>query len=200
MILLSHQIMVWLNVLAFLDSAISYLENHSAVLGIVVAFFGALLIPRKIIREKRAEAFCSFYAQLLFNVSNLKRLLESNGDLGRKNSTGNIFCIYYNKELAQKYGYENNGQDERYAPIAETIKKLLLDSDSNVYPSYSEKTNWYYAQQIVFDFCIFIEQKKERERTDNPLTENGDPYHVRREKELNWALDFIKKSIYASKL
>jgi len=186
-----------------LVSLFDFIENHSTLVGVCVVVVGGLLFTRKYLREKRAEAFCSFYAQLLFHIVELRKMLERYHDLEISKSDsgeweGNVFCLRYTEETAQEFGYSINSHPDRYKEIADSIKNLLLTSSTNVYPKKAKKNEWYKAQQIIFDFCMFVNDGKSHGVLNN-VSHETKPWHIIEGEKLLGAIKYIEESIYLSK-
>lgn len=146
-----------------INCILSWIENHSVLIGVIGAVVSGSLIFNKYLKQKRAEAFFGFYARLRLQLNNLHRWLNEKDWLEVDDpSKGNIYTLMYGADIKDK---ECSGFHEPDADYINTlkilvskIKETLTETESNVYPKSSCKVEWYNNLQILYDFCEFIEQ------------------------------------------
>jgi hypothetical protein len=141
---------------------------------------------------------------LLIQLNYLRTWLDDKNLLETDNhEIGNIYALIYIDETRNE---ECRGcklpEGEELKELKELISKLretMINSENNVYPKSSKKTEWYKSQQVLYEFCEFIENDSMRRNTNIAKTkssENTEEYkHIMMCKKLTDAMDCIKDSI-----
>ncbi len=180
------------------------IEDNSVLVGVLTSVIAGSLWLRKFLRQKRAEAFFGFYAKLSLRLKVLQTTLNENGQLNILNpDAGNIYSLAYLDECYSKVckSYKEPGEKERklYVDAAKELKKILLETDHNVYPLGSNKKKWYESQYVLFSFCEFLEHIESIIKTNKTETEDGKLKHIVKCKEVVDAINYIQESIEKAK-
>lgn len=180
------------------------IEDNSVLVGVLTSVIAGSLWLRKFLRQKRAEAFFGFYAKLSLRLKVLQTTLNENGQLNILNpDAGNIYSLTYFDECYSKAckSYKEPGEKERklYVDAAKELKKILLETDHNVYPLGSNKKKWYESQYVLFSFCEFLEHIDSIIKSNKTETEDGKLKHIVKCKELVEAINYIQESIEKAK-
>jgi len=185
-----------------LNCILSWLENHSGIIGIVTVIIAGSFWFNKFLRQKRAEAFFGFYAQLLLQIKSLKSLLKDNELLEiKKINYGNIYSLLYTNDSQKSVcgGFKRPSAEllNDIEKLTLQLKNTLINSENNVYPKTSEKAKWYDSQHTLFEFCEFLERKSliGKMALDIANYENKDYEHTTKCQELVKALEHIEESI-----
>ena len=155
--------------------------------------------------QKRAEAFFGFYAKLSLRLKSLQARLTENGQLNiTDKEAGNIYSLIYLenyiKTACPGYKQPEKGELEAYAAAAVELKKLILETDNNVYPPRAKRKKWYESQHIIFSFCEFLEKEEYRHTTNQEYANGEDePKHMVKCKVLVEAMNYIQESIDRAK-
>ena len=181
-----------------------FIEAHSVFVGIVSTLIVGSLWYKKFINQKRAEAFFGFYTKLLLQLKLLKQLLNDTDQLNYSdNKKGNIYALLYDentiKEFYPDYVFPPNNL-EKLKDVALEIKKTLLETDNNVYPYKTDKSNWYNSQYVLLSFCEFITDENNF-HSINQDDENatGEKKHILKCKKLVHAMDYLMNSIESAR-
>lgn len=184
--------------------ALQIIEDNSVLVGVLTSVITGSLWLRKFLREKRAEAFFGFYAKLSLRLKFLQSALNENGQLNILNpDAGNIYSLIYFDSCYSKVckAYKEPGPKERdiYKNAAKELKKILLETDNNVYPLGSNKKKWYESQYVLYSFCEFLENIEAIIKTNKTETADGELKHIVKCKELVEAINYIQESIENAK-
>jgi len=185
-----------------INCILSWIESYSVSVGIIVSITVGSLWFHKYLKQKRAEAFFGFYAQLLFRLKSLRTWLNDK-DLLEINDPqkGNIYALMYSKEKLQKvcagFHVPSNEELEESKGLVAQLKEILTESDNNVYPKNSNRTRWYDSQQILLKFCEFFERDSMHGNTNMPKAhlQDNEYKHTVMCKKLIDAMDYIQASI-----
>jgi len=181
-----------------INDILSWLENHSGIIGIITAIIAGSLWFHKFLMQKRAEAFFGFYARLLLQIKSLQALLDDNELLViNKPSVGNIYTLIYSGDpykVCNDFKIPSEELFDDLKRLALQIKNTLTESENNVYPKVSERSKWYDSQYILFEFCEFLEYKSKRGIT-NIAKVAGKYKHTVKCQDLINAMKYIKESI-----
>lgn len=197
---------MFLIILQYIGDAIrcilSWIESYSVTVMIITALITSSLWFRKYLKQRRAEAFFGFYTQLLLRLKSLREWLEEKKLLEINNiANGNIYALIYVKEKQQEICagfYEpSNGTFDELKELVSPLKLTLLESENNVYPKGSKRSEWYNCQQTLLGFCEFIEHESRRKNTNivEVSSENIEYKHTMKCRELIAAMDKIQASI-----
>lgn len=180
----------------------SWIENHSVTVSLFTAVIIGSLWSHKFLRQKRAEAFFGFYAQLMLRLKYLRTWLDDKELLEIKNSKkGNIYALMYNENTQQEvcagFNVPSGKKLEEISNLTSDLKKILIESDNNVYPKTSDRAEWYNSQQVLFEFCEFIERDNLHGNTNiaNIPSENNEYKHTMKCQKLVAAMNYIQASI-----
>jgi len=200
--LLLTEVITFDHVIDTFKSIFLWLENHSGIIGIIIAIIVGSLWSHKFLMQKRAEAFFGFYTRLLFQIKGLESFLGDNELLEYVDQNkGNIFTLIYIVNLQYKAfnGFPIPSKEllDDLKKLTSQIKNTLTESESNVYPKASERERWYDSQYILFKFCEFMENDSEREITsiEKEDGEKSELKHIVKCRELVHAMNYIKESI-----
>lgn len=188
-----------------IDYVLQFIENHPVFVGVVTSVTVSSLWLRKFIRQKRAEAFFGFYAKLSFRLKALRTRLDENGRLNVSDSeAGNIYTLIYEKNyirtVCPKFADIDPKELKAYRAATAELKKILIETDSNVYPPGANRKRWYESQHILFSFCEFIENDEYQHTTNQQISQGGsEAKHIAKCKLLVEAIDYIQDSINNAK-
>ena len=183
---------------------ISWIECHPVTMALITTVTAGTFWLHKYINHKRAEAFFGFYTRLLIQLKYLRTWLNAKNLLETDNhEKDNIYALIYTEETKIEVCKVNHKlSDEEFEELKELVKELketITRSDNNVYPKASKKKEWYENQQVLYEFCEFIENDSMRRNTNIAKTkslENVDEYkHITMCKKLIAAMNCIKDSI-----
>lgn len=179
---------------------IDFIESHSVLIGIITAIFTSSFWLRKFIKQKRAEAFFDFYSKLLLRIKSLKSQLEEYSQLNcSKELDGNIYSLIYIKEelpkICPKYKPPTEAELKIFKSSALDLKKCILESNSNVYPTKAKQREWYESQHIILSFCEFLEDDAFKYNYNDSNLDDGNQRHIIRCKELVGAMNYIINAI-----
>lgn len=183
-----------------IEHALQIIEDNSVLVGVLVSVITGSLWLRKFLREKRAEAFFGFYAKLSLRLKALQSTLNENGQLNILNpEAGNIYSLTYinscYSKVCKSYKEPDPKELKIYINAAKELKKILLETDHNVYPLGSNRKKWYESQYVLFSFCEFLENIETLTKTNKTETEDGKLKHMVKCKELIEAINYIQESI-----
>ncbi len=183
-----------------LSYVINYAENHSEVLGVVVALVGSAFWLRKYMRQKRAEAFFGFYTKLSLCIKELSAQLSQDDLLEYKDpEKGNFFSLMYTNEKLQEFCPSFHKPEQQrldlYKDDAEAIKTLLHDTEQNVYPKGCDRNKWYNSLYTIYAACEFLLDNRNWALTNESKNKNGQIKHVARCKEYLDAVAYIQAEI-----
>jgi len=181
------------------NSIFSWIESHSVTAGIITTAIIGSLWFYKFLRQKRAEAFFGFYARLMLQLKSLRAWLDEKDLLEIDNTVkGNIYALIYDDNTRQTvcnaFHILSDEEFEEVKELALQLKRTLVESENNVYPKASDRTKWYNNQQVLFEFCNFIERGSMRKNTNIP-TENSEYKHTIKCRKLVDAINYIQASI-----
>lgn len=189
------------HIIEYIEYILSFMENHSVLVGIITAVITGSLWFRKFLKQKRAEAFFGFYNRLSLRLKTLSSLLNDKAQLNIVDAQkGNIFSLLYIESFISIECPAYNMPDEEelyvYQAAAKELKKMLLETNHNVFPKGASQKKWYDSQYIIFSFCEFLEHEKFRHNTNNSESSNTEePKHIVKCRELVEAIDYIQKAI-----
>lgn len=192
---------------SIIECVLSFIEDHSVLVGVLTSLLASSLWLRKFLRQKRAEAFFGFYSKFSLRLKALQDILEENGQLNvTKPENGNIYSLIYLKDYINKIcpGYKEPDKDELslYKTAAKELKAILLNTENNVYPPGAKRKEWYDSEHIIFSFCEFLENEACRNSTNIAFeegTEEKEPKHIVKCKLLIKAMENIQSSINRAK-
>lgn len=198
---------------SIIECVLSFIEDHSVLVGVFTSLLASSLWLRKFLRQKRAEAFFGFYSKLSLRLKALQDILEENGQLNvTKPEDGNIYSLIYLKDYINKIcpGYKepDGGELSLYQTAAKELKAILLNTENNVYPPGAKRKEWYDSEHVIFSFCEFLENEACRHSTNIAFeegmgetegTEEKEPKHVIKCKLLIKAMENIQSSINRAK-
>ncbi len=179
----------------------SFIQENSVLVGIITSIIASSLWFRKFINQKRAEAFFGFYSKLSLFLKSLQTLLEENGQLNTVDAeSGNIYTLIYTdkymKDVCPKYKNPEDAELELYRDKAKDLKKILFDTNTNVYPQGADRKKWLESQQTLFNFCEYIENNAYQKITNESYVKNEDePKHIVKCKRLVESFNYIQESI-----
>ena len=186
----------------FLNGILPWIESHSVTVVLITPVIAGFFGIHKFIRKKRAEASFGFYARLLLRLKYLRTWLDDKNLLETDNpQSGNIYALIYIEETQKRVcpGFHVPSGEElnELKRLVSELKETMTGSDSNVYPKASDRTHWYNSQQVLYEFCEFIEYDSERRNTNIAESpENADKYkHTTLCEKLAAAMNYIKESI-----
>ncbi len=188
-----------------IEHILCFIEENSELMKIITSLIAGSFWFRKFINQKRAEAFFGFYAKLSLHLKALQTRLEENGQLNvSDHKAGNIYSlIYINdyiKTACPSYKSLDSQELSLYKKKAGELKNLLLNTEINVYPQGTKRKEWYKNQQILFEFCEFLENEEYQHITDEDFDENENEYrHIVKCKALVSAINGIQESINKAK-
>lgn len=182
---------------------LNFVENHPISMGVIVTVTTGSLWFYKYLNQKRAEAFFGFYSKLSLRLRSLRQLLIEDYQLNISNSEdGNIYSLLYTEDFLKTVCPSYNKPDNlsNYQKLASELKNTLLETDSNVYPSGTDRREWYESQHILFDFCEFLENNSWWGRTNIKRDSNEEEdKHIIKCKRLIYAIDYILQAIENTK-
>lgn len=185
---------------------LGFIENNPVLVGVITSLIASTLWFNKFIRQKRAEAFFGFYAQLSLRIKTLQGALEIKDRLNVSDpNIGNIYSLIYEKNFAKQVCPQFNPITEEelhiYISAATDLKDFLLKSTNNVYPHGTTRQEWYKSQQVLLSFCEFLINVKTFYIVTNKEYEaNGsEPKHITKCKSLINAMNYILSSINNAK-
>jgi hypothetical protein len=187
------------------EYVLGFIEAHSVLVGVITSVLASSLWLRKFLKQKRAEAFFGFYSKLSLCLKSLQVRLKENGQLNIiEPKNGNIYALIYLNdyigEACPSYKKPDDRELKLYQDAAKELKKILLDTENNVYPLGSDRKRWYESQFILFSFCEFLENEANWHLTNKDSTdEKGEPKHIVKCKMLIEAMDYIQYSISHAK-
>ena len=178
----------------------SLIESHPETMGVVIAMLLGSLWFYKYKRKKRADASFGFYPQLLLNLRSLRTFLEERNWLEVVDiSKGNIYTLLYHidtiKVVAPAFSAPDDIALDGIKKITSDLKSTIHGTENNVHPKGSDKKQWYDSQQIIFDFCNFIDQNGARGKITMPQNEKNEYKHIKKCRELISAMEYIEQSI-----
>ena len=162
-----NYIITWLYALPnWIRLILNWIEIHSTFVNIVfkivcglIGIIGAgLFYYFKFYRKQKSAALFNFYIRLDMLLSVLKQQID------RTEESKNPFLLLYTGTTMNLLGLSLLRGDESqtealFLPIAKEIKKLLLDTDNNVYPKTCKKESWYQSQKTLLDFVFMMTDK-----------------------------------------
>lgn len=185
---------------------LQFIEDHPVLIGTITSMTVGSLWLRRLLQQKRAEAFLGFYAKLSLQLRNLKARLEENGHLNVSDAdAGNIYSLIYTDEcintICPRFSTPNAEQLKFYREAAIRVEDILLETEHNVYPLHSDRKKWYECQYIVLSFCEYLENIDAFKNKVNLPPSNNEvaPKHVLRCKLVVNAIDYILESINNAK-
>lgn len=187
------------HLLNMIDCIFQYIEDYPVSVGVGTSVIVSSLWMRKFLKQRRAEAFLSFYSKLSLYIHELQTKLNEKGllDVSDPNS-GNIYSMIYLEDYintaCSNFHIPTDKDLEPLQSIATGIRELLINTDNNVYPRGAKRYRWYESQQTIFSFCEFIIGKHFHLTNIN----DGNP-HVAKCNSLIKAMDYIQESIYKAK-
>lgn len=187
------------------DCIFLFIENHPVLVSIITSVTVSSLWLRKFIMQKRAEAFFGFYAKLSLRLRALETMLQERGQLNISNvEAGNIFSLIYLEDFILKvcpsYKEPDGKELALYKTVATELKKILLETENNVYPPGSKQKEWYESQHIIFSFCEFLENDTYWHITNEAfINDEDEAKHIIKCESLINAMDYIQKSIENAK-
>ena len=192
--------------LHILKCTLSFIENNSVLVGVIASVMASTLWFGKYIKQKRAEAFFGFYAQLSLRIKTLQTDLEVNDRLNIIDpEVGNIYSLVYAetlvKQVCPKFKSITDEELIVYVTAAKELKSFLLESSNNVYPHGTTQQEWYKSQQVLLSFCEFLTNEKVFYYMTNKEFEKGEvePKHITKCKALINSMNFILNSIDRAK-
>ena len=183
-----------------LENIPGYMEEYSVFTSIITGLIAGSFWVRKYLKEKRIEAFFGFYSKLSFLLYVLQTDLNKKHRLNVKEpSIGNIFTLMYTEicpvEISPTLSDILDDELQSYIKTTQKIKELLISTDSNVYPSGSDRNEWYSSQRVLYSFCDFLEDNEKHHRV-NVAKDNNNVYkHITKCNELIKAIEYIQESI-----
>jgi hypothetical protein len=211
-------ISVLLNIVIIIDSLLNifdvikgglfkildFVNNYTNLAGVIISLFTATVWFQKYIKQKRAEAFFGFYAELSFRIKSFRLLLEERGQLDVSNSqNGNIYALIYKKdkivEVCPAYSEPNEYMLNIYKEEAKDLKNLLVSTKENVYPKWCKRNEWYDNLQIIFSFCEFLEREIFYQTNVSDSEDKKECKHMIKCRELVDALNYIEKAVSKAK-
>ncbi|MCH5172529.1 MAG: hypothetical protein J1F31_06860 [Erysipelotrichales bacterium] len=185
--------------LSIIDCILQYIEDHPVLVGVGTSVIIGSLWMRKFLRQRRAEAFLSFYSKLSLYIYELQTKLNEKGLLNISDpKSGNIYSLIYVEDYINvacpDFHIPTEEELKPFQPIAADIRELLINTDNNVYPRGTKRDQWYKSQQIIFSFCEFI--NGEHQHLTNISDDNP---HIAKCKSLLDAMNYIQESIYNAK-
>lgn len=193
------------SVLNIVGCIFQFIENNSVLVGIISSMLVSSLWLRKFMKQKRAEAFFGFYARFSLRLRALQTRLEENGRLNiSKSEAGNIYTLIYAEDYISDVCPEfislRSEELKLYKDVAAELKKILLETENNVYPPGSKREEWYESQHILFSFCEFIENDEYQHTTNEQFAQGkSEPKHITKCKSLIGAINYIQESINRAK-
>ena len=185
-----------------IDCIFSWIEDHSVMVEVITAITVGSLWFHKFLMQKRAEAFFGFYARLMLLLKSLRTQLDDKNLLEINDpKNGNIYTLIYDVGTQKKecagFHVPSDEELEVLKELASELRKTLSESDNNVYPKTSDKTKWYNSQQVLFEFCEFIERDNLHGNTNiaNIPSENNEYKHTMKCQKLVAAMNYIQASI-----
>lgn len=180
------------------------IENNSVLVGVLTSVITGSFWLRKFLRQKRAEAFFGFYAKLSLHLKVLQEMLNESGQLNIScPELGNIYSLIYLdsccSKICKSYKRPSPEKLKIYINSAKELKKILTETEHNVYPIGSEQKKWYECQFVLFSFCEFLENIDTITKTNKAETKDGKPKHIVRCTELVEAINYIQESIENAK-
>ena len=184
----------------------SCIENHPVTVGVLTAVITSWFWLRNFIRQKRAEAFFGFYAQIMLQLKNLYIWLDEKELLDVSDpKNGNVYALMYNATTlidgSSNFKVPNNVELCELEKLVSKLEDTLMNSDNNVYPKNvgNDKKLWYDSQAVLFSFCNFIKQDSMHHCTNitqYKSGENKDKYkHMVKCEELINAMEDIQSFI-----
>jgi hypothetical protein len=183
-------------------------ETHPVTFGVFTVLVGSLLWLRKLLKQKRAEAFFGFYSRLDLLLRNLKACLSLKDDMPTTpqsqdtTAVGNIFCLLYSVTVRAEIcsGFVEPTEDEKaiLREILCDIKEAILETDCNVYPKRCKKEKWGQSQYVLLEFYRFINkgEKVESYKTKESAMKDKRYIHIEKYDELITAIQFLQTSIH----
>jgi hypothetical protein len=194
-----------------IKSVLYFAEHNPIVMGVIAAVWTSSLWLRKLIKQKRAEAFFGFYTHLLLRIKVFESWLDEHRLLNCKNKdAGNVYTFIYQHTIIGSecsgflYKDVNNYAQllEEMEKMAQDLKKVIIESKSNVYPQKCNKKTWYESQYVLVSFCDYVIDKKGWGETKKAKYEEGRGrgkyVHVVKCEELIDAMHFLRSSIERS--
>lgn len=188
-------------VLDVIEHFLCIIQNNSVFIGIITSIIVGARWFRKYIEQKRAEAFFGFYAKLYLRLRTLRTRLEENDQLNITNSgNGNIYSLVYTEDVMVDVcpGYKELEKKSLKSckDAAKELKKLLVNTDNNVYPQGSKREEWYKSQHIIFMFCEFLENDAYKHITNEEYDKDDQEFkHIVKCRMLIEAMTYIQDSI-----
>lgn len=181
---------------------LTFVEEHTATIGVMSALFGGFFWARRFIRQKRAEAFFGLYAKLMLCINALVTALQEDEQLETNNpKKGNIFCLLYSedclRETCPQY-FKPSNKIDLYKKYAKELGVLLQNTEQNVYPKGSKRSEWYEQLFIIYSFCDFLCDEQNWNTTNEPKL-NNEYKHTKRCNEFLAAVEYVKKAIEKAK-
>ena len=170
----------------------------SLITSAITAIATSLSFGLHFIRERRATATFGFYASFRIVLKDLQDLLKKEE---------NPYIALYEETV--RFELKNAGAEgvtvlkksedylKPFITIAERIRKLLLETDNNVYPNAKTRIEWYNNQYILYTFTQIILDKTgiEKEQSNRKVhTENK----LRLEQTIRFLLSEIDSAQLAS--
>lgn len=189
-----------------IEYVFNVIENNSVLIGLITSVIVGSLWMRKFIRQKRAEAFFGFYAQLFLQLELLKEKLNDSNQLNITDpNLGNIYLLFYEKDymkmVCPNYILIASEKLKSCQKICEELKKTLLESENNVFPQKSKSEEWYKNQCVLLSFFEFLTNESGHHKANKqPITGNQEEsWHIAKCRELVDAINYIQGAIANSK-
>lgn len=182
---------------SIISIGLGFIRDNSVFVGGVVAVITSFFWMKKLLREKRAEAFFGFYASLIIQIKFLKEKLEKVDGLNISDvEYGNIFSLLYEDSLFKKYsaGYHKPEKNDLtiLKDTAKKLKETLSDSQCNVFPVKADPQKWYDSQYTLYSFCDFLVHIDEQTKYGT-LPKTNEPLHIYKCKKLLDAINYIEQ-------
>lgn len=187
--------------LLVIKCVLRFIRDNSELIWMIITVIAGSLWFSKYLKQKRAEAFFGFHAKLRLRLKTLKEKLN---EKDRLNTTecekGNIYSLIYHSDYVykacSKYNRITDEEIKIYQTAAAEVKKIILETENNVYPKCAKRIEWYNNLDVIFAFCEFLENKEKFGRTNKAVSEDEkEAKHITRCKKLVGAIDYILKTI-----
>lgn len=188
-------------ILHIIECVLCFIEDHSVLVGVATSVIVSSLWLKRFLKQKRAEAFFGFYARLSLRLRTLNTRLKESGQLDTsKPEAGNIYSLIYAAEFIEiacpSYTIPTEEELNIYKDAADELKKILLETENNVYPPGAERKKWYESQYTLLSFCEFLKNDEYKHRTNEQFTQGAsEPKHITKCKALIEAMNYIQESI-----
>ncbi len=187
-----------------IEYVLQFIEDNSVLVGVITSVITSSLWLKKFLKQKRAEAFFGFYAQLSLCLKSLHTRLAEDGQLDVSCSeSGNIFSLIYLENfvttVCPRYTVPTKSELAIYKASAKELREILLKTENNVYPHSAKRDKWYDSQHVLFDFCDFIENEALWHKINKNEKINSESKHVIKCKAFIDAINYILESIEKAK-